>query len=281
LLPATRINVARYAGLTVDQVRRLLDEGPENVAFAVAANPTLPAAALPILTSFMASAADPSLRIGAAYSAAADAETRDRLITAVQAEAAAGNTEADIALNWTSFEPAWLRDQPLPVRMSYLDCPHAVFRRIVAGSSDLPDEAWRRLDDDPDVKVRRTAARRSGTPADVLERLARSRDVPDRKLLVAHPNFPRHRLHTFVDETDPVVRRLAEYDPDLPAEILRRLAADSHPSVRCGAAGHLRLTPALFDQLLADSDPYVVDHAGANPSLPEGHMRSILVDANL
>jgi hypothetical protein len=277
--PATRANVARYMPLTADQIRRLLHEEDEDIVFAIAANPDLPAAALPI----MAGAGNPALRLAAAYSNGVDAETRDQLITAVHAECAAGTMDADIALHWMSSEPAWLRQQPLPVRMSYLDCPHAVFRRVIASTRDLPDEAWQQLDNDPDVEVRRTAARRPSTPPDVLERLVRSHgDVHHiRPMLVEHPNFPRHRLHTFIDEASPAVRYLTQYDPDLPTETLRRLATDPQPSVRRGAARHRRLTPTLFDQLLTDNDPEVVDDAAANPTLPRDRMYRILTDANL
>jgi hypothetical protein len=277
--PATRSNVARYAPLTVDQIRRLLEEPGDEISAAVATNPTLPAGALPI----MISAEDPSLWLAAAYSRGVDVETRDRLIAAVHAEAEAGNLKADIALNWRLVEPTWLREAPEQVRMSYVDCPHVVFRRVVASSRDLPGEAWRRLDNDPDPGVRRTAARRPGTPADVLEQLVRSYGDVDavRPMLIEHPNFPRHRLQTFVDETNVMVRYLALYDPDLPTETLRRLASDPNPWLRRWAARHLRLTPDLFDQLLADTDRDVIDDAAANPSLPQSHMYRILLDYNL
>lgn len=75
--------------------------------------------------------------------------------------------------------------------MTYLDCPYAAFRRVLASCHDLPEEAWHRLDNDRELMVRRTAARRPDAPPEVLERLVRSHGevFHIRPLLVDHPNF--------------------------------------------------------------------------------------------
>jgi hypothetical protein len=100
--------------------------------------------------------------------------------------------------------------------MTYLDCQHAIFRRVLASCHDLPEEVWRRLDNDPDLSVRRAAARRPDAPPEVLERLLRAHgDISHiEPPLVEHPNFPRHTLRTFVDEPSPNVRALALHDPE-------------------------------------------------------------------
>jgi len=149
---------------------------------------------------------------------------------------------------------------------------------VLASCRDLPDAAWERLDNDPDLRVRRYAAARPDAPAAVLERLVRTGGAMFhiRPPIVEHPNFPRHRLRAFADDPDPHIRYIALEDPDLPTAVLERLAADSEAFIRRGAARHAHGTPALLEQLLADADPEVVDEAAANPQLPLGSMRRIL-----
>jgi hypothetical protein len=276
---ATRANVSRYVPLTFEQAMELLRSGDMEVCQAVAGNPSLPAEAVGLLADID----DPVVQLTVAQSRHVDAETRDRLYALVEAERAAGNVEADFALNWISAEPAWLRKAPLDVRMAYLDCPHVVFRRVLASCRDLPAEAWQRLDNDPDVRVRRNAARRPDAPPAVLEKLVRTDgDVFHiRPLLVEHPNFPRHRLQTFVDEPNPHTRYVALQDPELPVEALQQLAAAPEAMLRRGVARHPNVTEGLLEQLLTDPDPEVADDAAANPVLPPPRMYCILVDAHL
>lgn len=277
--PATRANVARYVPLTWGQATELSRCGDVETLRAVAANPHLPAEAVTPLLDVD----DPEVRIALAYSPHVDAETTDRLIALVEAQAAAGSIEAEVALHWNLAEPSWLSNAPLATRMAYLDCPHAAFRRVLARCTDLPDAAWQRLDNDPDLGVRRNAARRPDTPAAVLERLVRTGGemFHVRPLLIEHPNFPRHRLPSFADEPDPHIRYLALQDPDLPVDVLERLATSSEPSLRRGTAGHPRITATLLEQLLADREPEVVDEAAANPRLPLSAMHRIAVEAAL
>jgi hypothetical protein len=277
--PATRTNTARYVPLTVEQTTELIGNGDVEVCRAVADNPKLPAEAITLLLELD----DPHVRVAVAYSRHVDAETRNRLFALVESQATAGSIDADVALNWNFAEPEWLREAPLAERMAYLDCPHKAFRRVLASCRDLPDAAWNRLDNDPDLRVRQNAARRPDAPAAVLEHLVRTGGemFHVRPLIVEHPNFPRHQLRTFADEPDPRTRYVALQDPELPVDVLERLATSSDPFVRRGAARHAKATPAIVEQLLADPEPEVADEAAANPQLLPARMRRILDETDL
>lgn len=160
---AVRVNVARYVPLTSEQFAQLMRSEEEEVHQAVAGNPHLSAEMVARLLDID----DPLVRIAAAQSRHVDAETRDRLYALVEAERADGSIEAEVALSWNFAEPDWLREAPLTERMTYLDCQYTTFRRVLASCHDLPEEAWRRLDNDPELVVRRAAARRPDTPPEV------------------------------------------------------------------------------------------------------------------
>jgi hypothetical protein len=277
--PAVRVNVARYVPLTPEQFAQLMHSEEDEVYQAVARNPHLSAEMVVRLLDID----DPLVRVAAAQSRHVDAETRDRLYALVEAERADGSIEAEVALSWNFAEPGWLREAPLNERMTYLDCQYTTFRRVLASCHDLPEEAWRRLDNDPELVVRRTAARRPNTPPEVLEGLVRAHgDVLHiRPLLVDHPNFPRHMLRTFIDEPNPNVRYLALQDPELPVPDLQQLAAAAEPFLRRGVARHPSITDALLEQLLSDPDPQVVDDAAANSTLRPTQMYRILTAAGL
>ncbi|MEU5892245.1 hypothetical protein ABZ835_36230 [Streptomyces sp. NPDC047461] len=277
--PAVRANVAWYVPLTWDQFTELMRTGDEDIQRAVAANPHLTAD----MVAQLLDVDDPLVRVAVAQSRHVDDATRDRLYALVEARRADGDIDAKVALSWSFTEPDWMRAAPLDERLSYLDSPHTIFRRVLAGSRDLPEEAWLRLDNDPELSVRRTAARRPDAPPDVLERLVRAHgDVfHHRPLLVEHPNFPRHTLRTFVDEPIPNVRYVALQDPELPLPALQELAAAEEPFLRRGGARHPNITDALLDRLLSDPDPTVADDAAANPALRPARMHRILTEADL
>ncbi|MDQ1050892.1 hypothetical protein [Streptomyces sp. V4I2] len=277
--PAMRVNVARYVPLTSDQFTQLMRTEDEEVYQAVATNPHLSADMVARLLDID----DPAVRVAVAQSRHVDTETRNRLYALVEAERADGSIEAWVALNWNFTEPDWLREAPLDERMTYLDCQQTIFRRVLASCRDLPEEAWRRLDNDPDLMVRRAAARRPDAPPDVLEQLVRAHgDVFHiRPLLVEHPNFPRHTLRTLVDEPSPNVRYVALQDPELPVTALQQLAAAEDAFLRRGVARHPNITDALLERLLADPSPEVADDAGANPALRPARMYRILAEAGL
>ncbi|KKD06394.1 hypothetical protein TN53_19645 [Streptomyces sp. WM6386] len=253
--------------------------GDEDIQRAVAGNPHLSADMVARLLDLD----DPLVRVAVAQSRHVDAATRDRLYALVEAQRADGDIDAEVAMTWNFTEPDWMREAPLDERLSYLDCRHAIFRRVLAGSRDLPEESWHRLDNDPDVAVRRTAARRPNAPPDVLERLVRAHGevFHHRPLLVEHPNFPRHTLRTFVDEPTPNVRYIALQDPELPVPALQELGAAQEPFLRRGVARHPNITDALLDRLLSDPDPNVADDAAANPALRPARMNRILTEADL
>ncbi|MDR6978313.1 hypothetical protein J2X68_005039 [Streptomyces sp. 3330] len=277
--PATRLNVARYVPLTSEQFAQLMRSGEEKVRRAVAGNPHLSAE----MVARLLDSDDPLVRVAAAQSRHVDAGTRDGLYDLVQAERADGSIEAEVALHWNFAEPEWLREAPLNERLTYLDSRYTTFRCVLASCHDLPEEAWRRLDNDPELVVRRAAARRPDTPPEVLERLVRAHgDVFHiRPLLVDHPNFPRHMLRTFVDEPSPNVRYLALQDPELPVPDLQQLAAAAEPFLRRGVARHPNITTELLEHLLSDPDPQAADEAAANSALWPTQMYRILTAAGL
>ncbi|GAA2278960.1 MULTISPECIES: hypothetical protein [Kitasatospora] len=201
----------------------------------------------------------------------------------MEAEDAAGSDDAALALHWTPYKPSWLRDAPLAERLTYLDCPHTVFRQILATGRDLPEAAWQRLDNDLDVSVRRAAAHRPDTPPEVLLRLIRAHGERShvRPLLVDHPNFPRQELRGFVDEPDPRVRLLALEDPELPDAELRRIGDCTESFLRAGVARHPNVSADLLERLLADPEPTGAEDAAANPVLPRARMDGIITEAGL
>ena len=277
--PAVRANVARYVPLTLDQFAELMRTEDEEIRQAVAGNPHLSAE----MVARLLEVDDPCVRVAVAQSRHVDAETRNQLYALVEAEREAGGIAARVALDWSFSEPSWLREAPLDERLTYLDCHQPEFRRVLASCHDLPEEAWRRLDNDPDVGVRRTAARRPDTPPDVLERLVRAHGdaFHVRPPLVEHPNFPRHTLRTLATEPDPHVRYVALRDPELPVTALHQLAAAPEPFLRRGVARHPRATAALLNQLLSDPTPDVADDAAANPVLRCTRMYGILSEGDV
>jgi hypothetical protein len=279
--PAVQAHIADRLPLTPDQFALLLDAGSSdtNVLRAVARNPHLTAD----MVARLRDSTDASVRLAVAYSRHVTPTTRDRLLAVLEAERAAGSVDAYVALFWSWYEPDWLRDAPLAERLGYLDCPHAVFRRVVASTRDLPEHAWRQLDDDPDVSVRRAAARRPDTPPQILVRLLREHGEVFHitPLLMDHPNFPREALQGFVDVPDRQIRSLAFYDSSLPVAVLRQFAEHDEEYLRVGAAQHPNVTVELLERLLADARPGVAAAAAANPLLPRARMDAILADAGL
>ncbi|WP_432085491.1 hypothetical protein [Streptomyces sp. bgisy095] len=277
--PAVRADVAHRFPLTAEQFDRLLATGDESVLGAVAGNPYLTAA----MVARLQDSEDPGVRVAVAYSRHTTPDDRDRLLALVEAEKAAGGIDAEVALHWSPYRPDWLREAPLAERLTYLNCPHAVFRTALAESTDLPDEAWQRLDEDAAPSVRYAAALRPDVPAAVLLRLVREQgdSSPHRPRLVEHPHFPRHELRGLVDEPDPRVRCLALEDPHLPVAELRRLGDCEEPFLRAGVARHPNVGADLLERLLADPEPDVADHAAANPVLPGARMDRITAEAGL
>ncbi|HWB37476.1 MAG TPA: hypothetical protein VHA75_15780 [Rugosimonospora sp.] len=276
---ATRAHVAHYAFLTPEFALGLATDPDEHVRAEAARNPNL----TPDAVALLVADPHPFVRGNIVLHPLIDEDTRDRLYEQLAAEMAAGNIEAKVALQWNFLQPDWIREIPLPARLAYLDSPHAVFRIALASSRDLPPDAWRRLDQDPNRMVRHRAALRPETPPAVLEQFVRTfgDDSKHQPPLVDHPNFPRHRLPTFADEAEPNVRRIALKDPNLPSHLLVRLAADPDVYVRRAVANHTGLNEVVINTLLADNDNDVVSIAAANPALPADRMQRILNQAGL
>ncbi|WP_328675132.1 hypothetical protein [Streptomyces sp. NBC_00343] len=274
-----RANVAHCVPLTPDRFTELMRTEDEEIRELVSGNPHLSAD----MVARLLDVDDPNVRVAIAQSRHVDVDTRNRLYTLVEAEREAGSAKACIALNWSFTEPSWLREEPLDERLTYLNCRQPVFRRVLATCRDLPEEAWRRLDNDPDIEVRRTAARRPDTPPEVLERLVRAHgdECHIRPPLVEHPDFPRDTLRTFAAEPDPRVRYVALRDTELPVTVLHQLAAAPEPFLRRGVARHPQATDALLHQLLSDPTPDVADAAAANPVLRRTRMYGILSEGDV
>ncbi|MFJ9433324.1 hypothetical protein ACIRQY_27220 [Streptomyces sp. NPDC101490] len=279
--PAVRVDVARYVPLTREQFARLMgsEEQREDILRALAGNPHLTAEMVALLVDVE----DPFVRGSVARGRHVDAVTRDRLYALLEAERAAGSTEAKVALFEGFARTDWLREAPLAERLTYLDSRDPALRRALAHCRDLPEEAWRRLDDDPAPSVRRAAAHRPDVPPDVLERLVRAHGdfSKGRAALIDHPRFPRHVLRTFVDEEDPHVRCLALRDPELPVPEIRRLATATESFLRQEVARHPKVTEALLERLLSDPEPEVADDAAASPALRPSRMRQLLAAVGL
>ena len=277
--PATRAHVADRVPLTPELGMALATDPENEVRQAAARNPSLPAEAVARLVTDP----DPGVRADVAQHRLVDARTRDQLYTQLAEEARAGSIEVEVALNWNFLEPDWVREEPLPARLAYLDSPHVVFRRALAQSRDLSPEVWQRLDTDSDRRVRRYAAMRPDVPPAVLERFVREHgdDGPVRPGLVEHPNFPRDVLPGFADAAEPWIRRLALQDTHLPGPLLARLATDPDAHVRRATAEHLGLDEELLTVLLADEDPEVVANTAGHEALPVSWMYRILDAAGL
>ncbi|MEU8763701.1 hypothetical protein [Streptomyces sp. NPDC048659] len=285
--PATQCAAAGTVPLTEAWFARLVTRGDTHVRRAVARNPHLTPGMVARLAdatdaTHATDATDAHVRMAVARSRHTDAETRARLYALVEAEMDSGDGTARAAYHWDCGSTAWLRELPLDERLTYLECPHADFRRELASCADLPEAAWRRLDADRDVLVRRAAARRPDAPPEVLERLVREHGEAShlRPLIVEHPRFPTDRIRRLADAADPHARAVALADPELPPAVLERLAADPDDSVRAAAAGHPGAGPALLERLLSDPDDRAREEAAAHPALPSARMTGILDSAD-
>jgi hypothetical protein len=273
--PATRAAVAEYISLTTELASQLAGDDDENVRWAVAKNPGLPA----LVRDRLAATDDPIVWA----SLLCNRSTPEALCADLNRKLVQVTTEPDSspeALFTTTMleEPiSWLRELPLQERLEYLDRPYAVFRRSLATHDDLPAEAIARLRHDPDPGVRQRIARRSDTPGDFLEKVVREcgENWKCRPLLVDHPNFPTAAFLRFADESNPQLRRVACRDPLLPAAVVMRLSRDEDRWVRITAAGHANMPAEEVVHLLGDADLDVVEAAAASPALPPDAMDQI------
>jgi hypothetical protein len=275
--PATRASVAEYISLTPQLAAQLAGDDDEEVRWAVAKNPGLPALARDRLAATDSPIVWASLLCNRSTPEALRADLNAKLVQVTAEPDPSPDVEFTTMILGRENIP-WLRELPLPGRLEYLDRPYAVFRRALATHSDLPEEAIARLQYDPDPGVRRTIARRRDTPGDLLETVVREcgEDWGCRPLLVEHPNFPTAAFLRFADESKPQLRALACRDPVLPAAIVARLARDDDRWVRITAASHANLPAEDVIRLLGDEDLDIVEAAAASPALPPDAMDEIV-----
>lgn len=279
--PATRAAVAKYAALSDELARQLIEDDDEEVRAAVAGNPQLPVFACHEL------AAKGPLAWGELITNPATPEPLRACLHADLARIIASEKGLDI--REASIE-AIMADAhltmallpgfdalPLAKRLAYLDSPYPVFRRALARHRDLPDDALARLRGDADPHVLRYMAKRPDAPgafvAWVLREHGDSPKVGPR--LKEHPNLPAGELAKGADDPDARRRALACLDPLLPVPDVIRLSRDDNPYVRVSAAGHPNMPLDNLVDLFEDENLVVVEAAAASPTLPTALMHQI------
>lgn len=181
-------------------------------------------------------------------------------------------------------------DEPLPMaasllpdhagleeRLSYLDHPNPAFRRAVAFSPDLPQDAVRRLAEDPDFVTRLLICERhSDVPPTALADLVERWHGHSRWDLLRHPRLPAEAVLDHAASDSPQDREAIASRPDLPPELALRLIADPVANVRRAAAGNPNLSRDRLRQLLSHPDALLREGAASNPALPVEDMEQLL-----
>lgn len=184
-------------------------------------------------------------------------------------------------------------DEPLPIaasllpdhagleeRLSYLDHPNPAFRRTLAFSPDLPQDAVRRLAEDPDFVTRLLVCERhSDVPSATLVDMVERWQGHSRGDLLRHPRLPAEAVLGHAAGDSPRDREAVASRPDLPPELALRLLADPVAGVRRTAASNPNLSHDRLHQLLTDPDPLLREGAAGNPSLPVEDMEQLLADS--
>lgn len=297
LLPAlladrvTRQFVVRYALLDHDLAVELATDEDDEVRLAVADHPALPPAALDLLATDRRSwiqvrifarpdTPEPTrAAIHAAVMADPDLLERYPRNRYVDPEVEERDTDLFMAqLELRGLRLTWVTANPLP----YADSPYPSFRASAAAGAGLPEDAVRRLLDDPDHRVRLTMLRNAPDPVDpaTAERFEREYQ-PDKLFGGWRPadtvTFPPETLRRFATDPDATMRRLASRDPDLPPELAARLAVDPDASVRRAIAEHPKLPIHALLGLLADDQTAFA--AARSPILPVDRMRQLIEEA--
>lgn len=276
--PLTCSGVIPHVALNEELADRLAAVTDENVRQALAGHPDLPAA----VRDRLAHDPDIAVRLRLVLNPGTPDDLRARLYDRLNAEAGqaerffVGHFFGNAWLDKRSL--GWLREAPLAERLTYLDSPHDFFRRAVASSSGLPEQAIERLLIDPDIETRRIVARANPVPGEVLERLVvdHGETWHIRPLLVERPDFPRDALARFASSDLARLRLLALRNEGLAGEVVTSLAGDSDPHVRRAAAEHPNLPARCLPTLLNDDDPDVAECAGAAPALPIHWMHTLI-----
>jgi len=271
--------------LTPQLVDHVLAQGDTADLQSVAANRTLPPAALEALLAHPA----PEVRSAAARRGDLTADQLARLVgdphplvrNAVSthpalSEQQRATIDVDLGLvpgegdfraeNWP-IDPFWTVDELTEWALS----SNVLLRRRAARSPELPAFLVPVLADDGDLGVRvLLALTRPDAPPQLLLRCYLEYTGNGREALLHNPGFPQGRYAQYAEHPDPALRRLVALDPDAEPKLLVRLLSDQDPDVRCAAAASPRLLPRRIVQLL--DDPELAAAAASNPALPVQEM---------
>jgi hypothetical protein len=162
---------------------------------------------------------------------------------------------------------------PLAERLRHVDSPFVYFRRAVAYSTDLPQDAIDRLAADEDFRVRLVLAQQHKTVSDELL-AALVPELGNAKWALAE--HPALHADPFAASEDSQLRIFAAMNPRLAPRTALLLTTDSNPAVRRKAAANPALPVEAVLKLLEDSDDEVVTGAASNPVLPEHLARELL-----
>lgn len=245
--PETRPHAARWATPT----EALVEDDDVEVRRAVAGNPDLP---LPLL-----------------HKLAEDKEEwvrREVMLHPSLPDYARARVEASVKPN--QFDSAtWLREASLEERLKHVDSEFVFFRRPVAWSPDLPQDAIDRLAADEDFSVRLLLAENNNTvPGAVVAALIPETGVAKWEL-AKHPALTTEQLEVFATSEDAELRAVAALSPNLAPATAVRLTKDSDRRTRLNAAANAALPPDRIIALLESPEYSLVTAAASNPGIPE------------
>ncbi len=276
----TRPLVTPHVRLTPALAKELARDPDEEVRAAVLGNPDLPHE----LRDELATEHNALVRYSLLVSPYTPAGTRAHSYEEVRAGAEDDDewfvADACLSAAWMSRDVSWLRKAPVDERLALAESPLAFLRRAVASwCDDLPDEAVKRLLNDPDPQVQRVAAlcAASPSPAD-LERIV-SEHGDHHKVrpgILGRPDFPAGAYLRFATSQRAQLRAAAAAAAGLPTAILEKLAVDAEPRVRAAAAAHPSLPLRCLAVCLADEQHNVAEEAGASARMPVEWMAALL-----
>ena len=255
--------LARNPSLPVEKMRELLNNA--DVHAALAGNPSLPAD----LMDHLAATEDRVVCQQLLRREDLPDRLRRRLIATIEAD--------QPVARGASLLPY---DAGLGERLSYLDHPNPAFRRILAGSPDLPQDVVHRLARDPDFATRLLLCEcHSDVPAEVLVEVLEGWNGRSRAQLLCHPSLPAEAVHRYATGDNARDREAIAARADLPHEVALALVDDQEAEVRSAIAANPALPHDLIRRLLADPSPSVRESAAANPALPAEELERLFDDS--
>ncbi|MFJ4776861.1 hypothetical protein [Streptomyces sp. NPDC088762] len=164
---------------------------------------------------------------------------------------------------------------PAAAAASLAGHPSMLHRWAPAERTDLPQEVYARLAQDPVPGVREAVAGNPAAGEDTLRALGADTSPEVRRALARHPGLPLDLLTALAHTTriGPVL--LPRIAGASPAE-LAELAASPHARVRMLVAHRHDLPAAVRDALAADPDAAVVAAVSPHPGLSEEQLRSMV-----